>query len=209
MTPPVFVSADDPDALARKRNDSNAPMLGAHAAATLNALCAVNKTKETHLRPYTSERGAQNRGHRANSNTKNDRPSVAISSDTSKRCTTLWIPLEYAELADITANVDRVWRTAVAHLRVLVIIVQVIDNVRLIGCAPDSIVLVTDIVIEMRAGERGPHRGGALRGVLGLLMGVNVRGYEIGKGGHNETHGKGRKICGGDLRYGWKWYAFS
>ena len=43
MTPPVFVIADDPNALAKKRRTNKAVMLGAHAAATLNAVYAVNE----------------------------------------------------------------------------------------------------------------------------------------------------------------------
>ena len=43
MMPPVFVIDDEPNALAKKRRTSKAVMLGAHAAATLNAAYAANE----------------------------------------------------------------------------------------------------------------------------------------------------------------------
>ena len=94
-------------------------MLGAHAAATLNAVYAVYEITKMDLRPYTSDRGAQISGPSAKPNTNSDKPSVATSADTSKRCMTPSMPLTYTELAKVTANVDRDWRTAMAHFRPL------------------------------------------------------------------------------------------
>jgi len=51
MMPPVLVMQDEPNALAKKRRTSKAVMLGAHAAATLNAVYAVNEITYGHLRP--------------------------------------------------------------------------------------------------------------------------------------------------------------
>lgn len=119
MTPPVFVIEDEPNALAKKRRTSKAVMLGAHTAATLNAVYAVYEITKMGLRPYISDRGAQINGPRANPNTKSDKPSVATSSDTSKRCTTPSMPPTYTELAKVTANVDRQWRMEMAHFRPL------------------------------------------------------------------------------------------
>ncbi len=107
MTPPVFVIDDEPNALAKNRRTSKAVMFGAHAAATLNAVYAMNEITKIDLRPYTSDRGAQINGPSANPNTKSDKPSVATSADTSKRCMTPWMPLAYTELAKATENVDR------------------------------------------------------------------------------------------------------
>jgi hypothetical protein len=69
ITPPVFVIVDEPNALAKKRRTSKAVILGAHAAATLNAVYAVYEITKTDLRPYVSDIGAQIRGPRANPNT--------------------------------------------------------------------------------------------------------------------------------------------
>lgn len=107
MTPPAFDIEDEPNAPAKKRRASKAVMLGAHAAATLNAVYAVYEITKMDLRPYTSDRGAQISGPRANPNTKSDKPSVATSADTPKRCMTPSMPLAYTELAKVTANVDR------------------------------------------------------------------------------------------------------
>ena len=43
MTPPEFVITDEPNALAKKRRTNRAVILGAHAAATLNAVYAVKE----------------------------------------------------------------------------------------------------------------------------------------------------------------------
>jgi hypothetical protein len=119
MMPPVLVIVEEPNADAKKRRTSKAVMLGAHAAATLKAVYAVYETTKMDLRPYTSDRGAQIRGPRANPKTKSDKPSVATSEDTSKRLMTPSIPPTYAELAKVTAKVDRDWRMAMAHFRPL------------------------------------------------------------------------------------------
>ena len=71
------------------------------------------------LRPYISDRGAHISGPKANPNTKSDRPSVATSTDTSKRCEMPSMPPTYTELAKVTTNVDKAWRTAMGRFRPL------------------------------------------------------------------------------------------
>jgi hypothetical protein len=84
----------------------------------------------------------------------------------------------------------------------LAVIVQVLDNVRVVVCAVAGVILVTDIVVEARAEEKRSDPGHASGEVLDLLGEVVVGARGLGKDGHDENDRKDRKTCVENSRCG-------
>jgi hypothetical protein len=71
--------------------------------------------------------------------------------------------------------------------------VQVFDNVGVFACAVAGVILVADVVIEVRAEEKRSDPGHASGGVLGWLGEVVVGDSGLRKNGHDEKDRKDRK----------------
>ncbi|GMG10787.1 unnamed protein product [Aspergillus oryzae var. brunneus] len=105
ITPPAFVSGDDPAVPARKRRTNKVCIFCAPAHPAKKTVIAPNETMKGYWRPMNSLSGAQNNGPSAKPITKSDSPSVATSVPTSKPSITCLVDPEYAEEARATANV--------------------------------------------------------------------------------------------------------
>lgn len=80
ITPPAFVSGDDPKAPAKNRMMMSVWIFFDPAAPALKAVRTAYVPKKRTCRPYSSDIGAHSNGPIANPRTKSDIPSVATSS---------------------------------------------------------------------------------------------------------------------------------
>jgi hypothetical protein len=78
---------------------------------------------------------------------------------------------------------------------IFVVVLQVIDNVGVVGRALAGVILVADIVVEARAEEKRPDPGHASGEVLASLSEDVVGDSGLGKDGHDENDKKDRKTC--------------
>ena len=117
MIPPVLVIAELPQALVRNLSTNNDVTLPAHTAPMPKPVYSPNESTYTALRPYTSDSGAQRSGPNAKPSTNSERPSVATGPVKEKSRLMSGIPGAYAELAKVSAKVERECRIAMVHLR--------------------------------------------------------------------------------------------